>query len=72
MIIVVDNDEIIQAKMSRKVGTAPTVKKEHLDLTAEEFAGVASETPPIIPRYDIYFEKFEDWINEKWTEMITE
>lgn len=62
----------IQAKLSRKVGTAPTVKRDATDLTAEEFAAVASDIPPIIPRYDIYFEKFEDWISEKWTEMVTE
>ena len=61
----------VQARMSRKVGTAPTVKKEHLDLTAEEFAGVASEIPPIIPRYDIHFVTFGDWINQKWIEMVT-
>ena len=30
----------IQATLSRKVGTAPTVKRELLDLTAEEFAAV--------------------------------
>ena len=32
----------IQAMLSRKVGTAPTVKRELLDLTAEEFAAVSS------------------------------
>lgn len=59
----------IQAKLSRNVGTAPTVKRDLLDLTAEEFAAVASDIPPIIPRYDLYAEK-SDWINQKWTEMI--
>ena len=61
----------IQAKMSRKVGTAPTVKRELTDLTDAEFSSVSSATPPIIPRYDIYFELYGDWINTKWTEMIT-
>jgi len=60
----------IQAKLSRKVGTAPTVKRDLLDLTPEEFAAVASDIPPIIPRYDLYAEK-SDWLSEKWTEMIT-
>jgi putative spermidine/putrescine transport system substrate-binding protein len=60
----------IQAKLSRKVGTAPTVKRELTDLTAEEFAAVASDVPPILPRYDLYVEK-DDWISQKWTEMIT-
>jgi putative spermidine/putrescine transport system substrate-binding protein len=59
----------IQAKLSRNVGTAPTVKRDLLDLTAEEFAAVASDIPPIIPRYDLYAER-DDWLNQKWTEMI--
>jgi putative spermidine/putrescine transport system substrate-binding protein len=59
----------IQALMSRKVGTSPTVKRELLDLTPEEFAAVSSDIPPIVPRYDLYQSK-SDWLNEKWTEMI--
>src|SRR3990167_10218763 len=59
----------IQATLSRKVGTSPTVKREVLDLTPEEFASVASDIPPIIPRYDLYQEK-SDWLNQKWTELI--
>jgi putative spermidine/putrescine transport system substrate-binding protein len=59
----------IQAVLSRKVGTAPTVKRDLLDLTDEEFAAVASQIPPILPRYDLYVER-DDWINQKWTEMI--
>jgi putative spermidine/putrescine transport system substrate-binding protein len=59
----------IQAKLSRNVGTAPTVRRDLLDLTDEEFAAVASDIPPIIPRYDIHAER-SDWLNQKWTEMI--
>ena len=59
----------IQGLMSRKVGTAPTLKRDVLDLTEEEFAAVSSEIPPIIPRYDLYTTK-ADWINQKWTELI--
>jgi putative spermidine/putrescine transport system substrate-binding protein len=59
----------IQAKLSRNVGTAPTVKRELLDLTPEEFSAVSSDIPPIIPRYDLYAEE-SDWLNERWTEMI--
>ncbi|MCD1262188.1 ABC transporter substrate-binding protein (plasmid) [Shinella sumterensis] len=59
----------IQALLSRKVGTAPTVKRDLLDLTAEEFAAVSSDIEPIIPRYDLYQTK-SDWLNQKWTEMI--
>jgi putative spermidine/putrescine transport system substrate-binding protein len=59
----------IQGLMSRKVGTAPTLKRDVLDLTAEEFAAVSSDIAPIIPRYDLYTSK-SDWLNQKWTEMI--
>ena len=52
-----------------QVGTAPTLKKEVLDLTPEEFGAVSSEIDPIIPRYDLYTTK-ADWLNQKWTEMI--
>jgi putative spermidine/putrescine transport system substrate-binding protein len=59
----------IQAKLSRNVGTAPTVKRELLDLNEKEFASVASDIPPIIPRYDLYATR-DDWLNQKWTELI--
>ncbi|NGN42761.1 ABC transporter substrate-binding protein [Mesorhizobium sp. CGMCC 1.15528] len=59
----------VQGLMSRKVGTAPTLKKEVLDLKPEEFAAVSSEIEPIIPRYDLYTTK-SDWLNQKWTELI--
>ncbi|HUH49484.1 MAG TPA: ABC transporter substrate-binding protein [Mycoplana sp.] len=59
----------IQATLSRKVGTAPTVKRELLDLTDAEFGAVSSDIEPIIPRYDLYQTK-SDWLNQKWTELI--
>jgi len=59
----------IQATLSRKVGTAPTVKRDLLDLTEKEFAAVSSDIEPIIPRYDLYQTK-SDWLNQKWTELI--
>ena len=62
----------IQAKLSRKVGTAPTVKREATDLTDAEFNSVSSSIPPVIPRYELYTGDLSDWINQKWTEMITE
>ena len=55
---------------SSPVGTAPTVDPALTDLTEEEFAAVASELPPILPRYDLYVER-ADWVNQKWAEMIT-
>ncbi|MEK1889177.1 MAG: extracellular solute-binding protein [Phyllobacterium sp.] len=59
----------IQATLSRKVGTSPTVKRELLDLNDKEFAAVSSDIEPIIPRYDLYTNK-ADWLNQKWTELI--
>ena len=59
----------IQATMSRKVGTAPTVKRSMLDLSDDEFASVSSEIDPIVPRYDLYQTR-SDWLNQKWTELI--
>ena len=59
----------IQATLSRKVGTSPTVKRDLLDLTDKEFAAVSSDIEPIIPRYDLYQTK-SDFLNQKWTEMI--
>jgi putative spermidine/putrescine transport system substrate-binding protein len=61
----------IQKKLSLKVGTAPTVKRELTGLSAEDFAAVSSDIAPIIPRYDIYTGQMSDWINQKWTEMVT-
>jgi putative spermidine/putrescine transport system substrate-binding protein len=58
-----------QALLSRNVGTSPTVKREVLDLSDDEFASVSSDIPPIIPRYDLYQTK-SDWLNQKWTELI--
>ncbi len=59
----------IQAALSRKVGTAPTIRRNLLDLSDEEFASVASDIEPVLPRYDMH-EQRGDWLNQKWTEMI--
>ena len=59
----------VQATLSRKVGTSPTVKRESTDLTDKEFAAVSSDIEPIVPRYDLYQTK-SDFLNQKWTELI--
>ena len=59
----------VQAVLSRKVGTSPTVEKKLTDLTDAEFASVSSSIDPIVPRYDLYSSK-ADWLNEKWTQLI--
>lgn len=60
----------VQDLVARSIGTAPTVERQYLSLTDEEFGAVSSEISPIIPRYDIYLE-FGDWINQVWAERIT-
>ena len=62
----------IQAKLSLKVGTAPTVNREATGLSDAEFSSVSSDITPIIPRYDLYSGELTDWVNQKWTEMVTE
>jgi putative spermidine/putrescine transport system substrate-binding protein len=60
----------IQDLLSRRVGTAPVIPREHLSLTDAEFAAVSSDIPPIIPAYTIYVDR-GDWIEQRWTEMLT-
>lgn len=60
----------VQSMLSRFVGTAPTVPREMTDLTDAEFAAVSSDIAPILPRYDLYVER-ADWVNQKWSEMVT-
>ena len=59
----------IQSKLSRFVGTAPVIARDLTDLTDAEFAAVASDIAPILPRYDIYDAR-GDWLNQKWSELI--
>ncbi len=60
----------MQARLARRVGTAPTVERRHTDLTDEEFAAVSSDIEPIIPAYQMYLAR-GDWLSDRWTEMIT-
>ncbi|MFA5551484.1 MAG: extracellular solute-binding protein [Trueperaceae bacterium] len=60
----------VQDLVARRIGTAPTVERQYLSLSDEEFGAVSSEISPIIPRYDIYLE-LGDWINQIWSERIT-
>lgn len=59
----------IQAKLSRNVGTSPTVRRDLLDLTDDEFAAVSSAIPPILPRYDLHVDRGDE-IAQRWSEMI--
>jgi len=59
----------IQAKLSRQVGTSPTVRRELTDLTDEEFGAVSSAIPPILPRYDLHVDRGDE-IAQRWSEAI--
>ncbi len=60
----------IQSLLSRQVGTAPTVHRDLLDLTDDEFSAVSSDIPPVLPRYDLYGTR-GDWLAQKWSELIS-
>lgn len=60
----------VQAKLSRNVGTAPTVPRNLTDLTDAEFAAVSSDKAPILPLSTLYVDK-GDWVSQKWSELIT-
>jgi putative spermidine/putrescine transport system substrate-binding protein len=60
----------VQDLVARMIGTAPTVEREFLSLTDEEFAFVSDAGDPIVPRYDMYLER-GDWLNQVWTERVT-
>ncbi|MBT9373240.1 ABC transporter substrate-binding protein [Rhizobium sp. CSW-27] len=58
----------IQAKLARKLGSAPVVDRSLLDLTDEEFNAVSSDIEPITPHYEMQAMK-TDFINQVWAEM---
>lgn len=61
----------IQAELARTLGTTPTAKKETMDLTDEEYEAVGGPGPEaaLRPKYEMY-DEWEDWIDQRWTEMI--
>jgi putative spermidine/putrescine transport system substrate-binding protein len=61
----------IQAELARTLGTSPVAKKEEMDLTEEEYETVSGPGPEaaLRPKYEIY-DQWEDWIDQKWSEMV--
>lgn len=61
----------IQERLATTLGTSPTVSAEHMNLTAEDYEYVAGPGPDaaITPVYSMYQER-EDWINQRWSEVI--
>jgi putative spermidine/putrescine transport system substrate-binding protein len=61
----------IQQELALTLGTIPSTKRETLTMSDEEYEVVAGPGPEtaLRPRYEIY-DKWEDWIDQNWTEMI--
>jgi len=59
----------VQDLVARMIGTAPTVQRQYLSLSDEEFAAVSDAGTPIVPRYDMYLER-GDWLNQIWSERV--
>ena len=61
----------IQSELARTLGTSPVAKKDTMDLTEEEYSAVSGPGPEaaLRPEYEIY-DKWEDWIDQRWSEMI--
>jgi putative spermidine/putrescine transport system substrate-binding protein len=61
----------VQAGLARTLGTIPSTRRETMDLDDKEYEAVAGPGPEaaIRPKYEIY-DKWEDWIDQNWTEMI--
>ena len=61
----------IQAALARTLGTTPTAKRETMDLSDAEYEAVGGPGPEaaLRPKYEMY-DTWEDWIDQKWTEMI--
>jgi putative spermidine/putrescine transport system substrate-binding protein len=49
----------------------PTVERKHLTLTDQEFAAVSTEIPPIIPDYALHSGERQDFVTQKWSEIVT-
>ena len=61
----------IQQELALTLGTIPSTKRDTLTMTDEEYEAVAGPGPEIAlrPKYEIY-DKWEDWIDQNWTELI--
>ena len=61
----------IQQELALTLGTIPSTKRDTLTMTDEEYEAVAGPGPEtaLRPKYEIY-DKWEDWIDQNWTELI--
>ncbi|CAN5900188.1 ABC transporter substrate-binding protein [soil metagenome] len=61
----------VQDLVARNVGTAPTVRREFLSLSDEEFAAVSSDTDPILPYYALHLNSGDE-LEQRWSEEVTQ
>jgi putative spermidine/putrescine transport system substrate-binding protein len=61
----------VQQELALTLGTIPSTKRDTLTMTDEEYEAVAGPGPEaaLRPKYEIY-DKWEDWIDQNWTELI--
>jgi putative spermidine/putrescine transport system substrate-binding protein len=61
----------IQQELALTLGTIPSTKRETLTMSDADYEVVAGPGPEIAlrPKYEIY-DKWEDWIDQNWTELI--
>ncbi|WP_420861257.1 ABC transporter substrate-binding protein [Algirhabdus cladophorae] len=61
----------VQAQMALKMGVAPIVPRDALDLSDEDFAAVSSDIEPIRVQTEIHLRE-GDWLETKYQEMIAQ
>jgi putative spermidine/putrescine transport system substrate-binding protein len=61
----------VQQELALTLGTIPSTKRETLDMSDEDYEVVAGPGPEVAlrPKYEMY-DKWEDWIDQNWTELI--
>jgi putative spermidine/putrescine transport system substrate-binding protein len=61
----------VQQELALTLGTIPSTKRETLDMSDEDYEVVAGPGPEMAlrPKYEMY-DKWEDWIDQNWTELI--
>jgi putative spermidine/putrescine transport system substrate-binding protein len=61
----------VQQDLALTLGTIPSTKRETLTMSDDDYTAVAGPGPEVAlrPKYEIY-DKWEDWIDQNWTEMI--
>lgn len=61
----------VQDELAENLFTAPVIEDEHSEIDEELYEEIAGPGPDeaIVPHYDLYLEE-EEWVNERWEELI--